>query len=513
MQTRTPRTLAAAAALALFAGACTDAPTAAEAPSPGRAGYTTSSTGAVLIPNSVKYRDKGGKPASGRSGNAVVQALALLDKEGTTTMSVTARHATDWWLDPYISRAQVKVSDAEGKHRFTRNFNGFDGAPPSWGGTLDRFPNDLQFQGLGRGDQIQVQANVHGADEQRTDVVTVTERVKRLPDLRVEMSAPGQVETGSPVNILAVVSETNGDMGTYATCELYVGGQLTDIAQGAWVDAGDAVTCAMAWSFSNPGTYSLEVRVSSAVREWDPGNNDAVATIQVNGESPAFYTSAIFEQTTQVDSSLQNQSWRDGSSGLAGESRTEEVSSSSHQLASMYAYMPAHLLGPLDVQTSMSTGSRTVTSFGFTLSGYGLEPACVAEYDGRAMLDFCTYTYQGGRTYVNYSLSAGAVTYHSRWYSRMYDQLTGTDVSVYHSNYEYGWDDGLVPLGDDWRFEVIVGTQGGDHVAAHTLRLERQPSSEVVKPYTCTTYDQTFWDYTSTICLGSSFRRESILGF
>jgi hypothetical protein len=84
---------------------------------------------------------------------------------------------------------------------------------------------------------------------------------------------------------------------------------------------------------------------------------------------------------------------------------------------------------------------------------------------------------------------------------------------VYHSNYQYGWDDGLVPLGNDWRFEVIIGTQGGDHVAAHTLRLEHQPASEVVEPYTCTTYDEQFWDYTSTICMGSSFRTESVLGF
>lgn len=512
MQTRTPRAFVAAAALALFASACTDTPTSApSARAQGeRPSLSTARSGPALVSNAVKYRDNGGKPASGRTGNAVLYALALLDREGTTTMSPTARHATDWWVNPYISRAQIAVSDADGKRRFTRNLNGFDDSP--WG-SPDRFPNELQFQGLARGDQIQVQANVRGLGGEGTEVVTVTERVKRLPELRVEVAAPAEVETSAPVNILAVVSETNGDMGTYATCELYVAGQLTDIAQGAWVDAGDAVTCAMGWSFTDPGTYPVEVRVSSNLREWDPENNAAGATIQVHGESPAFYTSASFDQTTRVDSSLHYQSWRNGASGLAGEQRNEEVTSSSFQVASMYAYMPAHLLGTLDVRASMSTGARMVTSFGFTLSGYGLEPACVGEYDGRAILNFCTYTHEGGHTYVNYSWAAGTVTYHSLWYSRMWDQQTGTDQSVYHWNHGYGWDDRLVPLGDDWRFEVKVGTQGTEHVAAHTLRLERQPSSEFVEPYTCATYDEPFWDYSTTVCNGSSSRMESILGF
>jgi len=516
MKTRTPCGLLAAATLALFAGACTDTPTegpALRAPG-GVTARATTASGPALVSTSVRYRDRGGKPATGRSGNAVLNALALLDREGTTSLYLTTRHATEWWRNGYIGRAQVKASSADGRHRFTRNLNGFDGGDPDVVVPFGTFPPELRFRGLGGGDRLRVQANVGGLDGERTDVVTVTESVKRLPELRVEMAAPAQVETGTPVNILAVVSERNGDMGVYAVCSLYVAGELVDRADGVWIDAGDAVTCAMTWSFLNPGSYPLEVRVSTDQREWDAGNNADSAVVTVHGESPRFYTSASFTQTTGVDSMRLDQSWRDGSSGLAGESVQEEVNAYSQQYASMYAFMPAQIPGSLDVRASMSTGGRVVTSAGFMQTSSGTDPLCVGEYDGRAMLYLCTFNYDGvGQTSINYSWFAGTVTYHSRQYSRMWDTLTGQDLSVYHWNYDYGWGDGLVPLGDDWSFEVKMGSPGGEQVAAAALRLEPQAPEEHVEPYACTTYEETYWNYTSTVCRGSSSRVRRILGF
>lgn len=505
MHTRMPRTLTAAAALALFASACTDTPTAAPR-DPARVAPARPS----LVSTTVKYRDNGGKPATGRSGNAVVNALALLDKEGTTTLSVTTWHATEWWRHGTISRAQIKASSPDGKHKFTRNLNGFGQEGAGMEAPASSFPSELRFQGLGRGDQLQVQANVEGFDGQRTDVVTVTESVKRLPDLRVEMTAPAEVQTGTAVNFVAVVSESNGDMGAYAVCDLYVAGQFADQAQGVWIDAGDAVSCAMTWSFAAPGTFPVEVRVSTNSHEWDTENNAASATIQVHGEAPRFVTSASFTQATAVDSVLQEQSWRDGQSGLAGESVYEEVNARSHQYGNLYAYMPMHIPGSLDVHASMSTGGRVVTSTAITQT----RTLCTSEYDGRAMLDMCTWGLDGqGFTYVNYSYFAGTVTYHSRNYSRMWDQATGQDLSVYHWNQGYGWDDGPVPLGDDWSFEVRVNAPSGEHVAARTLRLERQAPQEYVEPYTCTTYQDSYWDYISTVCRGFSYRAQFIYGF
>lgn len=517
MHTRTPRFLAAAAALALLAGACTDAPTAPAAAPGERPSLTAGGPDPRLIPNTVKYRDSGAKPATGRSGSAMVHAQAMLDRAGTTILYMHATHATDWGRTGIIRRAQIKASTPDGRHRFTRNLNGYDDEAP--GGPdievpLSRFPGELQFQGLGPRDELQVQANVAGLDGERMDVVTVTETVKRLPDLRVEMTVPGEVQAGTVVNVLAVASEANGDMGAYTTCELYVGGQRVDEAEGVWIDAGDAVTCAMAWAFSTPGTYAVEVRVAPPYREWDTQNNSASATVQVTGQAPTFSSRATFRQTTSVDSSLHYQVWRANQSGLAGDYLSEETNASTHQYGNLYAWMPAHIPGSLDVRASMHTGERLVTSSAFTATSNGTDGVCVGEFDGRTMLDLCTWSYLGeGYTYVNYSFAAGTVTYHSRVYSRMWDQLTGTELNVYHWNNDYGWDDGLVPLGDDWRVEVSLGSPGGEHTAAATLRLEPQPATGWVEPYTCTTFDEPWYDQTMTVCRGSSSRQESIVGF
>ncbi len=344
MKTRTPRALAAAAAtLALALGACTDVPTAAPtARAPGtRASLTTS--GPTLIPNTVKYRDTGGKPAKGRSGSAELNAFALLDRDGVATLSLSAHHVTEPWRYGSITNAHIKALAPDGQHKFTRNLVG-SGA--SYGGR-GPIPGELQIKGLGRGDQLQVQASVAGIDPHRVDVVTVTESVKRLPDLRVELSAPAEVESGTPVNILAVVSEANGDMGASVWCELYVGGYFADFVPGAWVDAGDAVTCAMTYSFATPGTYPLEVRVSTpGLREWDTGNNTDTATIQVNGESPRFYTSASFWQSIAVNTTITYQSWIDHAAGTAREYSSERAETSTRQSATLYGHMPIQVDGP-----------------------------------------------------------------------------------------------------------------------------------------------------------------------
>ncbi|HEV3050118.1 MAG TPA: hypothetical protein VGX50_07410, partial [Longimicrobium sp.] len=126
MDPRTPRTLAAAAVFALALGACTDVPTAAPAriAQPDQPARTVSASGATLIPNTIKYRDNGGKPATGRAGSAVLQAFALLGKDGRTELQYSAVSADPWqWMPGTITRVQVKALDADGTVMFTQNEN------------------------------------------------------------------------------------------------------------------------------------------------------------------------------------------------------------------------------------------------------------------------------------------------------------------------------------------------------------------------------------------------------
>ena len=510
MHTRTPRAFVAAAALALLASACTDTPTGAPAArAPGeRASLASSSSGPPLVSTAVKYRDTGGKPARGRSGNAVVDAFAVLDKAGVTTLDFYTRHATDWWRYGYVNKAQIKAFAPDGQRKFTRNLVESD----PWYGPNGPIPGQVLLHGLGRGDQIQLQANVEGIDAPRIDVVTVTEKVKRLPDLTVEMTAPAEAEAQTYVNVMGVVNERNGDMGTWAECELLVEDQVVDYAWYVWVDAGDAVTCATTVTFNTPGTYSLAMRVRlSWDREWDTENNTDTATIQVHGESPQFYTSASFEQHTSVDSSVYYDRWENPIEGWGNEYRHEYVETSTYQYAYMYAYMPAPLTGPVDVRVGMSTGGQAVHAAEWSHPGWANSWWCLDRWSEGAMLWLCSSgSLTWGSTTFEYSFMAGAVTYHSREYSRTWDDLSG-DEFVYHWNSDYEYGD-TVPLGDDWTFNVRLNTPAGEHDLSRALQLERGEPWSLSYPYECSTWEYADWGYRSTYCSGESHSSEIISG-
>jgi hypothetical protein len=510
MQTRTPRALVAAAALALFASACTDAPTAPSAArAPGGRASLSSGSGPTLVSTAVKYRDTGGRPATGRSGNAVVDAMALLNKEGVATIQFSTRHATDWWHYGYINKAQIKASAPDGRHKFTRNLVESD----PWYGPQGPIPGVVQIGGLGRGDEIQVQANVEGIDPHRVDVVTVTERVKALPDLTVQVVAPAEAQTGTPLNVLATVRERNGDMGAYGVCELLVGGEPVDYGWGVWVDAGDAVTCALTWTPQVPGTYPLEVRVRMPWdSEWDTTNNTDTDTVQVTGEGPRFHTSAYFDQTTTVDSSRYFDSWINTQEGYGYEYSDERFETFTGQQAYFHGSMPASISGPLDVRVSMSTGGRVVDTAEWSYEAGG-SFWCTDHWTGRAAFWMCS---GGGMAWqftdFSYAFTAGSVTYHSRGYSKAWDQLSSPEEYVYHWNHDYSFDD-TVPLGDDWTFDVRLNTPGGEHVLNRSLQLVRSEPWGSSYPYECFSWEDPDWGFTSKYCIGYSYRSQSISGF
>lgn len=506
MQIRTPRALVAAAALALLAGACTDVPTTPGAAAPGsRASLATSSSGPRLVANGVRYRDTGGKPATGRSGNAELVAEALLAKNGTATLEYTSQHVTDWWQGPgLITRVQTKALAPDGKLKFIDNFH----SPSGYHGRV------VQYPGLSRGDRLQLQANVHGIDPHRVDVVSVTETVKLLPDLRVEVTAPSQVEAHTPVNILAAISEHNGDVGSDAICELYVDGALADWAYNVWVDAGDAVTCAFTWSFQAGGTYPVEVRVHAPEHgDWEPADNADTVTIEVGSGTTQFYHSANFTQSITESHIIYTGSWRDTNSGQANESRSEYHNQSRQQIAYLYAFTPRPFPGPVDLRVSMSTGGRQLHAAEWT-AGSEEGSWCTDHGEGRVMFWMCADNDPAwAYTQFSYTRFAGSVTYHSLGYSRTWDELTGTDLYVYHWNEETSWDDGLVELGEDWTYDVRLRNGEEEIVVAPRLRLSNQGVSEMIFPLDCTTWDQPEWGYTSTRCSESSYRSEYTYGY
>src|SRR4051794_9980978 len=83
---------AAVAALTLLASACSrDVLDPASPRAAGTAPHLTTAAAGMppLISNTVKYRDLGAKPATGRSGTSTLATRALLGKDGVTELEVT----------------------------------------------------------------------------------------------------------------------------------------------------------------------------------------------------------------------------------------------------------------------------------------------------------------------------------------------------------------------------------------------------------------------------------------
>ena len=265
-------------------GACTDEPTAPRGvPVAGVTGPNAGLGTPVLKRNSVKYRDAGMKPATGRSGSASLTARALVGRDGRTTLEVTTGSFDGAAAPGNIDKLQVKLleNNKVGRQLLVRNFNGLT-AGGTWSQPLL----------VGPSQQLQVTAFVSGIDANRTDVVVVRERVKRRPDVAVSaIHAPAKAAPGNDVEITALVSELNGDVGARANCVLYVDKAEVDRANGIWVDAGRSVSCAFRHRFASAGTKAVRVEAGGvSPSDWDESNNGVSASVVVEEPANVLFT-------------------------------------------------------------------------------------------------------------------------------------------------------------------------------------------------------------------------------
>lgn len=210
-------------------------------------------------PNAIKYKDSSLSHATGRAGNATMDALALLGKDGTTELTVTAGGGT-------LQKVQVKLPGDS-----TQNYSNLSGA------TFTQ-----TFTGLAPRSPLGLQVNVD--DGARTGVISATETVKLRPDLKIESaSIPPHTAVGVPFNVTALVRETNGDLGARASCVLLADGVEVDRAEGIWVDARGAVTCQMTHMFAAAGTPQISVALADArPADYDTANDrSAAVAVQV----------------------------------------------------------------------------------------------------------------------------------------------------------------------------------------------------------------------------------------
>lgn len=277
------RITSSAVASVLVLAACADVPS---GPSHSRTGLVPTAAAVAmgpafpLVPNSHRYRVKGPGRVTGRSGSGEVVARALVGKDGKTVLELsTGGLDAGGAARGTFTKAQLKVLDPGGSGRVlsTTNYVGL---------TEGYFART--YPGLAAGFPLQVQVNVKGVDGNRTDVVTVSGRVMRRPDLAVTLGTLATALVRAPAEIAATVRELNGDVGAAAECVLMVDGVDVDRAGGIWIDAGDAVSCAFVHVFGTTGSHGVAVRVEGvAPGDWDTGNNEASGTIAIVDPSVA----------------------------------------------------------------------------------------------------------------------------------------------------------------------------------------------------------------------------------
>src|SRR5689334_12058235 len=115
------------AALPLLAAACSGDvldPTAPRAAADAPQLASARSGKPTFVGNAVKYRERGAKPATGRSGTSTLEVRALLGKDGVATLEVTTGTFDPPMATRPLTKVQVKQLDSGGRTLRTTNYNG-----------------------------------------------------------------------------------------------------------------------------------------------------------------------------------------------------------------------------------------------------------------------------------------------------------------------------------------------------------------------------------------------------
>jgi hypothetical protein len=479
---------------------------------PGVAGAQTLDTASrpQLHPNGRRYMEKGLKPATGRSGSASLTARALLGKDGATTVEMTTGGLDGGPRPGNINKAQLKPLDESGEALYARNYTGLRG-----GGYFQTSVN-----GLRRGQQVQVQANVDGIDAGRANVVTVVETVKLRPDLApTDLSAPARGVAGSPLNISVVVRELRGDAGAAADLVLYADGVEVDRADGVWVDAGGTVSCVFTHTFTSTGTKRLEVRAEGAAPgDYDLSNNAAAGSVEIGQLVAAELNYNV--QVVDMDEDYRSHVYEKRYfNGVLQTEREEDFSARGwRQSVNFHGWTGRMVAFPLNVSHAETSDGAAVSSTSYE----NLTPTSVIDdsdgtrrfisynvwrYDPATGYYFNLYTNAtidlatGARTETTSFSSnrqAGDITYYSAGYERFWDEYSGEEFFYSWNTVQPERAGSRIPLGT--RYGISLSLTAGDgavYAAAPEVTLNPFDNSGQ-EPPACFDWDSD--GYSGTIC-------------
>jgi hypothetical protein len=412
--TRRTTWLAVASATALLVGACDSdqavGPRRMESQTPPQYSFTSAPGLPRLHSNKVKYRDHGKKHGTGRSGSARLSVRALYGPSAAGRPSETLLEITTGTFDDgsrppgTLTKLQIRQFDGAG-HVLSK----IDDRKRASGGYAQYvLPNAIP------GSTFQVTAHVKGIDRARTALVTAQEQVKRRPDLAAsDLQAPARATPNAPVNISALVSELNGDVGARADCVLLVDGVEVDRARAIWVDASSSVNCAFTYAFTAEGTKRLTVAVQQvAPGDWDNDNNSVAGQITIGNLSDFFFEASAKEFEAQYRSNRRTHGQRFArSTGVLqwthDQADVSQIDWVYHQYAEHLGWMPVELQFPLaSLEMAHSTDGTSLVN----LTRTNVEAQWGARFDDQdgGFRYSCTTDYEEGENVTHLYLEVCA---------------------------------------------------------------------------------------------------------
>ncbi len=479
--------------------------------------------------SSVKYRDAGAKPATGRSGSAAIQARALRGQFDTEIEVTTGEFDSAAAPVGKLDKVQLKLLAANGDVAVVDNYRK--------GGISGGF-GSFNYDWPARGTAVQVQANVSGIDPSRSDVVTAGTTVVLRPDLAVSSFAvPQQAYVGASVTIAAVVREINGDLGAHADCVLKADGTVVDQVDGIWVDAGDSVTCQFRTTFATVGAKGLTVEVANvAPGDYNTANNIATASINIVSPTVPVYTWMQAEDSVWDSNYYVLVHQRLDSTDPANYpnwvfDRTYDAYSTQHTMSYLAQIQTARAVRfPAVVESSLTVDGQAFLAPSFTVNasstttGPGTTTTCGEEYDGNKWVHVCNEHFDatnGDVMTVYTGAQAGSVTYGTWAVNQMrYPDLGQTTI----------WTENTGPFNSTFGDPQVPRTSLGNNVAVResvtdavntqivgegTVQLYPFPDQSFTFDYGCTSYTLpvSFGTYSGSDCRHQEATQTGTRGF
>jgi hypothetical protein len=252
----------------------------------------------VFIAVIMVFSMAGGATATleGKASGAIdpfnLELIALKGMEQTDLYFHIQPKVEGYQAPEYIKKIQLKSYHADTEELvYTRNYNK---EMSSAGGKATLVLTDVEHY-----QPLKTMVHVKNEETQSEVIIEGQTQVLLRPDLVIgDIQTPEKVQPNTAFNVSTQIKEINNDLGAGAKIELLNGSTVLDAVENVSIAAGSEKGVALLPTLSEPGIYTLTLRISGADPvEYDTSNNEKTFTIEVvDTTKPIQYQSSYWYQ-------------------------------------------------------------------------------------------------------------------------------------------------------------------------------------------------------------------------